>query len=284
MLVRRASLWTESVFHVLAHVEAPGLPSSCHDARYVAWIGERLGSIEARALGEDTAVIARVATTHDVLAGVQALAWVFDSPDQCRRASDRELGELGADDVASADALSIALSTGPIAEVVRAAAELELPLLAGLVGSAAARVDLRAVRRALDVVSAAAPSLRDSAVSLALPLGLRGRAFARSIVAGVPGIACPDVEHVAWQAAHEATVVDLNERERSRLADVPRGGRARRGLEAAPAAHLDGERRAIARLEARARLCGLGDAHARWLARLDLDALGAIRDVRDAPE
>ncbi len=250
------------MFHVLAHVEARGLAPSCHNPAWIEGARIALGPVTARPLGDDLHVLAAAASTHDVLASVQALAWVFDTADGARRVADRDLAMLGSEDVASLDALTIARAAGPIAEVLRAAAELELPLLEQL--EPPSDEQLATIATALDVVAAAAPSLARHAVSAARPLGLRGRAFGRSIVIGVPGIGCPTPEHAAWQAAHEATVSELA------------------GLRDAP--FLELERKAIVLLRSRARAAGLGEAHAEWLARLDVSALGSIADVDDPAE
>jgi len=197
-----------------------------------------------------------------VLASAQGLAWVFDSSGACTRAGARELAALERDDVASVDALALTVRAGPIAEVLRAAAELELPLLEALPPIPAE--ELAVIALALEATLEAAPSLPRFTVSVARPLGLRGRAFGSSIVIGLPGIDCPDAEHAAWQAAHEATVMEVAAD--SRLS------------------FLDLERRALALLRSRARAAGLAEAHGRWLSRLDLRALGPIADVDDASE
>lgn len=259
--MRLASPWTESVFHVLAHVDVGPIAASCFAPSYVRWIEERLGPARDRALGEDIAVLSAIAGgEHDLLARAQALAWVFASAEAVGRIADRELSVLRSEDVLDCDALAIAQSAGALSEVLRAAAELELPHLAKL---DAPPINRSALERALETVACAAPSLGEQNVSLARPLGLRGRALGRSIVVGVPRIACPDEEHVAWQAAHEATVGEV--------------ARVTRSFE-------DTERRALGLLRSRARAAGLADAHGRWLARLDLSALGPIADVDDPAE
>jgi hypothetical protein len=260
--VRQASLWTESVFHVLAHVEAPGLAPSCHNPAWIEWAAVRFGLSTTRSLAEDLEVIRRAATTHDALASVQALAWVFDSARACKRVTERELAMLGREDVASFDALTIALAAGPVAEVLRAASELELPILGEAESIPPGQLDT--VGHALDALVDAAPSLGRFEIAIARPLGLRGRTLGSSIVVGLPGIGCPDAEHAAWQAAHEATVNELALLRSSSFAEL--------------------ERRALALLRSRARAAGLADAHRRWLDRLDLRALGTIPDVDDASQ
>lgn len=206
--------------------------------------------------------LSRAATTHDLLARAQALAWVFESAEDSARASARELAALTAEEVASPDALAIAASAGAVAEVLRAAAELELGGLSRLEPASADA--LAEVAAASAAIARAAPSLGRFEVWVARPLGLRGRTHAGSIVVGLPGLGCPDAEHAAWQAAHEATVAETAAEGASTFVEF--------------------ERRAIGRLRSRARAAGLAEAHGRWLARLDLRALGAIADVDDAPE
>ena len=257
------------MLHVLAHLEAAGLAASCYNPAWIAWARARLGPVSTRPLAEDLHVLTRTALTHDVLARAQTLAWVFASPAEAGRVVDRVLSELVDGDVTSFDALATASSAGPIVEILRAAAELEAPLLAalddGTWGDALPSVD-----RALRDVRAAAPSLGSFQVSLARPLGLRGRVHGASIVVGCPGIGCPDAEHAAWQAAHEATVSTLAACDAHELC-------ARRTF-------LELERDALGTLRSRAEAAGLGDAHARWLARLDLSEIGSIADIDDATD
>jgi hypothetical protein len=241
--------------------------ASCHDRRWVAWAEEQLGPAASRPLGEDVRVLAAALSTHERLAAVQALAWTFSDDTQVLAAAARELGELGASEIADATALATARAAGAAAEVLRAAAELELPLLASLRASC---IDAVAFDIELAEVSAAAPELARSSVALARPLPRRGRAWRGSIFVGTPGVAGADVAHVAWQAAHKATVLEV-ERSATWLA------RQASSFEAV-------ERTALALLRSRARRVGLGDAHGRWLATLDLGALGPIPDVDDCTE
>jgi hypothetical protein len=248
-----ASAWTEAVFHVLAHVDVGRVPASCHDPRWIRWAAERMGPAAQRRLAEDAAVLATTLASHEHLARAQALAWAFPSADAARAVAARDLDALEKN-----DALSLALSAGPGAEVLRAAAELELDAIEAL---GAPPDDRAAIARALAAVAAAAPYLARCDVRLARPLPVRGRAFGRAIVVGFPRIAGAEADFVAWQAAHEATVLEIG-----------------------PGAFEDVERRAIATLRSRARRAGLGDAHARWLAGIDLSALGPIPDVDDVAD
>ncbi len=168
---------------------------------------------------------------------------------------------LGPNDVDDVRALALARRAGAAAEVLRAAAELELRLIARLppIEDAA----LAALREATASLDAVAPGPRD--VFVVRPLPRRGRAFGRKIYVGAPGVAGADATHLAWQVMHEATIEELVS-------------------ERAPTSHAEIERRALVRLRSRARARGLADAHGRWFATLDLSGLGPIPDVEDAPE
>lgn len=244
-----ASAWTEAVFHVLAHVDVGAIPASCHDLRWIRFAAERLGPARERKLAEDAAVLATLLGDHDRLAFAQALAWAFASAEEARAAVSRDLSEL------AGDAIRTALAAGPAAEVLRAAAELELDALEALEAPSSAAEEMRS---ALAAVAPAAPHLANCQVSLARPLPVRGRAFGTSIVVGVPGVPGAEAGFCAWQAAHEATVLEIG---------------------AGP--FVEVERRALALLRSRARRAGLAAEHARWLSRIDLSAIGPVADVED---
>lgn len=242
----QASAWTEAVFHVLAHVRVD-VAASCHDVRWIRHAETHLGPARDRQLAEDAAVLAKALATHDLLARAQALAWVFPSADAARAATARDLVDLE-----RSAPLDVALSAAAGVEVLRAAAELELSAIEMLPRPPAADDAM------LRDVARAAPNLARCEVTFARPLPFRGRAFGTSIVVGLPGVAGAETDFVAWQAAHEATVLEVGYGE---FADV--------------------ERRALGLLRARARRAGLEDAHARWLSGIDLSALGPIPDVAD---
>jgi hypothetical protein len=223
------------------------LPASCHDRRYIAWAENELGPADARPLGEDARVLARVASTHEVLARAQALAWVFDRPEAF---AERELVTLSNHEVADAGALAIVRSAGPVAEILRAAAELEIEYVARLPG---VTFD-DALAHELERVALAAPSLPAFTVSIARSLQWRGRVHGSSIIVGMPWAEGPDPEHVAWQAAHEATV-----------------------SECAGGSYELVESSAIALLRERAVAAGLEEAHRRWIERLDLRGVQPAR-------
>lgn len=239
---------------MLAHVDAGAVAASCHSRAWIAWAEARLGPARERSLGEDAKTIARIAATHDDLARLQLLAFLFGTRERAVAATARDLLDLRPEDVSDPGALTAGQAAGAAAEVARAATELELPAIATL---APAVVDDDAVARAFERIAPLAPELMRFDVRYVRALGIRGRAYRTTILVGTPGIAGADAEHVAWQAAHEAIVGSL-----------PR-----------PRSFVDLERDAIALLRARARAAGSGDDHARWLARFDVSALGPIPDV-----
>ena len=197
----------------------------------------------------------------DALARAHVLAWLWNDAADVRAAARHDLVDLAPASVADAAALEMLRDLGPAAEVLRAAAELELPLLAAL---EPIPIDVAAWGPALAEVAPAAPELNRLQLALARALPRRGRVYNARIMVGVPGVAGGELAHLCWQAAHEATVAEV---ERSR---------------AVPSATL--ERTAIGLLRSRAGRAGLEDAHGRWLATLDLASLGAIPDVDDATE
>ena len=258
MRIRPATPWAETVLHVLAHVNVGSVAASCHSPAWIAWAEERLGPAGERLLAEDARTLAQVARTHEVLARAHAVIWLFDDDKDASAVASRDLAELADADVKRPLALRLARDAGHAAEVLRVAAELELAPMATL----PPLTIVPDVEGALERVAVAAPRLRELEVAIARPLGLRGRVFERTILVGAPGIGGADAEHVAWQAAHEATVDEVLDRGEARGHDAI-------------------ERAAIARLRSRARAAGLDAEHARWLARFDLSALGPIPDVTD---
>jgi hypothetical protein len=256
------------VFHVLAHVDVGAVPASCHDTAYIAWAAARLGPATERALGEDARILGGALASHDGLARAQLLAWLWREEADVRAVAHRDLGDLGAPDVADPVALRVIQELGAAVEILRAAAELELPRL-GAIDPAPAERAARALADALAETARAAPWLLRMQVAMVRSLPRRGRVHHTAIFIGAPSVAGAEPEHAAWQAAHEATVIEV---ERS-----PHGRSGPSTFEAV-------EREALGLLRSRARRAGLADAHARWLATLDLSALGAIADVEDRPE
>jgi hypothetical protein len=236
-----AGAWAEAVFHVLAHVGATAhLASSVYGSAYVAAARGILGPAEERLLGEDARLLGGLLSTFASLARAQSLAWLFRSIDRASACAGRDLGALTEADVDAPELLP-SLAGEPAVEILRAAAELELPLLARLPPMA---MDLPGLGRALDALSVVAPVLPECPVGVVRALRLRGRVMGREIWVGEAPI-----EHAAWQAAHEATVAEVVER--------LHGAGERAGHD-----RVEGE--AVALLRARARAAGLGEGHAAW--------------------
>src|SRR6185312_4409465 len=132
-MVPLGPVWADLVFHVLAHASTTGaLASSLYDASYVAHCERHLGAISARSLGSDLANLEPLLTSHDILARVQCVAFLFDDPAGARAVVARELRELGDAEVRSPRALRALHGVEPLAELLRAAAELEAPYHARL--------------------------------------------------------------------------------------------------------------------------------------------------------
>lgn len=249
--MRARSTWAEAVFHVLAHVRATAhLAPSAYNPSYVTEAARALGRAEDRLLAADAARIGALAATFEQMADVEQLAWLFDSPGRARACVDRDLADLRASDVDHPRFLPAVLRAGAAAEILRAAAEIEAPLCTKLPPLA---LDERALDQALSEATVLAPLLASSTVGVVRALGIRGR-----VVAGEDGDTAPRIwvgaaptEHMAFQAAHEATVWEV-------------------GCEAAKAGipwiHEDVERAAIRRLRARAEAQGKREAHQRWLS------------------
>lgn len=242
------SRFAELVFHVLAHV--PGdVPASVFDPAYVAFVEKHAGPSASRPLGEDVAILARGATTHDILARLQMLAWVFQG--ELRAPEDRTLAELTDVDDRSALTAVTRADVVALAEVLRASAELEADVYAALPRTT---VERSVLDRALAEVSVAAPFLRACTIECVRPLRLRGRVRGRQIWVGEPSEDLgPTSEHAAFQAAHEATVAEVAEEAR------------RLGI---AHDHHALEHAALVTFAERALHAGLGSRHARWISHL----------------
>lgn len=237
--------WPDLVFHVFAHVSSEQ-PSSVYDEAYVDFVARHVGGASERTLAEDVGVLARTLDTHESLAGVQHLAWLFATPEHASAVAYRALDELSNDEVADVDSLLMLRAQGAPAEVLRCAVELERDVYERL---PAARLDRAAFDAQLRRCSRAAPWLAHCAVMPVRSLGERGRLRGREIWTGSPGSAIgPSAEYAAWQAAHEATVAELRDQGES-------------------AGEREVEYAAVALMRDRAATVGMTADHARWLAR-----------------
>lgn len=269
--------FTQLAFHLLAHVPRSG-PGNLFDARRVAWSGRVLGPRVQALLDEDAAVLAALWRASPALDVLDALPDLHASIAALRRVAARPLSDLDDADVACPDLLRALQRLGPAGELVHAAlgllAEpfaraLEDGLLAELQRARAA------IGPALTRLSTQVPGLAGARVELAAALGRRGRALPGRIVVGTLGPRGePDPLAPAIVAAHEHLVCLSGHTDytRAEWSALVRGARC---LRAAPA--------------------DLRDAHAAWLASLDLSrlvdaasALGLVAPadaaaLRDAP-
>lgn len=234
--------------HVLAHVRATAhLAPSLFDAEYIGFAARALGVAEERHLAEDAHAIGLLATTHDALVGAQLVAWLFRTKERARACEGRALGELRADDVDAPELLASVTLAGDASELVWCAALLEEEAHARLPPIAS---DDRTIATAIGAMDAIAPELARCEIATLPALRLRGRVRDAAIWIGAP---CEElalsIDHVAWQAAHEATVREVSCAHGERLAHDPL------------------EKRALDLLARRAHDAGKSVAHAAWRAR-----------------
>lgn len=258
--------WADLVFHVLAHV--PGsTPASLHSPAYIDFCRDVLGPADTRALGADLETLVPLARDPRRYAALQGLAWLFRTAEQAQQLVDRTLGELAAADVADPQLLAVLQTEGPSAEVLRAAVELEAESHRRLPPQT---WDAKSLAEELVGVAPAAPGLARCELALSRALTHHGRLAGRRVWVGGPEFpGGPSYEFVAWQAAHEATLHELQ----GRFAPPP-GGSDR------PIEHA-----AVVLLSSRAARAGLGDAHRRFVAHfaeagLTLSSLDAVWGAR----
>lgn len=244
-VVREPPLHAELVFHVLAHVRASAaLPSSVFDPAWIAFAERWMGPAAERPLGEDAAALGALVSEHRELAELQLLAWLFEDPARAAVAATRGLATLGPEDVDAPELLDWAKRAGPAAELLLIAVGLERPLLSLLPRP---ELDWEPIEAGFSEMQRVAPGLAECSIALVRSLRLRGRVRGDAIWVGAPdpahGLA---LEHVLWQAAHEASV-----------REVARHSRAEeRRIEAM----------AVVLLAERARREGREGEHAVWLA------------------
>ena len=225
---------------MLAHVRGTaGLAPSVYDADYVAQCEAVLGPASERVLGEDATVLANAMPTHGLLAQGQLLAWLFASSERAARCADRDLAALKPAEVDRPELLHHLSALGAPVELLRAAALLEQPSHARLPPP---QLDFEKFSQVLQRMEPLAPLLGGMRVSVSRALRLRGRVVGDEVWVGL----APSVEHMGWQAAHEATVAEVSE-------------------QGATLGHDALERKAVAQLRERAERAGLGGSHRRWL-------------------
>jgi len=216
--------WASLVFHVLAHVPAAGVPADLFSAEYVQYVTSTAGPASSRPLGEGVAALASSVQSHEEWAQLQHVAWLFEGLTEAHAAALIDLTDLAAESVrmASLRALGPVLSA---AELLRASALLEAPIHTAL---PAPTWDRAALAAELARACAIAPRLATAPVHVVPALTVHGRVYDRAIWIGAPAEPFNvSVEHVALQAAHEATVLEVSEAAASRRTPLPeRAGEA----------------------------------------------------------
>ncbi len=247
--------WTALVFHVLAHVPASGAPADLFSAEYAQYVADAAGPAASRPLDEGVAALASSVRSHEAWVLLQHVAWLFDGLATAQVTALIDLAALaGAAGVrmASLRALGPVL---PAAELLRASALLEALVHASLPAPAWDRAALAAE---LARACAIAPRLATSSVHVVPALTFHGRVFGGTVWIGAPVERFRvSVAHAALQAAHEATVLEVNE--------AAAGG----GM---PLAERAGEAVAVVVLAERAAAQGRSGEHAVWAARFGLRA------------
>jgi hypothetical protein len=243
--------FAQLVGHVFAHIPLDQ-PGNLHDRRYVAWSREAM-TTDARAMLEhDAALIASHWRSDRRLDVLHSMFDLHGDLDEFRRTAARPLAELEAHEVRSPKLLAL-LRRDAIAPV----AELLHSTFALLVDDFAApqlehaRAEVEPFVRRLDAII---PGFEHARVELVWALGVHGRAFPERILVGAPVAWCGcSPARQAVLAAHEHLV------------------RSSHAVD-----YLGSEWDALVRLARelqRASDPKLRDAHAQWLAELDLAAL-----------
>lgn len=255
--LRVASDYTQLALHALAHLAIPG-PGRLDDARYLAWSRAEVPPAARAPVEEDASAIASL-WARERAEVLHAMPELFSDLAQARASAARALSELTARDVADPGLLA-ALRQSAAAELLRGAILLAAPAWARFFRDELADRCARGLERIaplLAIARAMHSPLSSARVELAFPLGSRGRAFSRRILVGVPGdFAGLDAATPVVLAMHEASV---------RAHD--RGPVEERYVRAEWAALVE-----VARTVAAAP-AELREAHAAWLASLDLEEL-----------
>lgn len=258
---RAAGDWTDLVFHVLAHVPAPEFPANLFSPAYVQYVAEAAGPAGARPLGDVASVLSASLHSHADWARLQLVAWLFEDVAGAQAAALRDLEALVPESPAAAALQRAREPTLTAAEFLRASALLEAPAHAAL---PALEWDRNALAAALASACAIAPRLATARLHVAPALTHHGRVQGAAIWIGAPAPELAvSVEHVALQAAHEATVLEVGEADERSGALLPE--RVREAV-------------AVVVLAERARTQGLRAAHAAWAARWNLQADHFARD------
>ncbi len=208
LIVTPASDWAQLVFHVLAHLKPQtNMPASLYDAHYVRWCEQHLEPAQLRTLAADTEALSQLCPTHAQLARLSLMPLLFSSIAQAERCHAAELSELKASEVDSAELLA-SLRVHDASELLRCAALLECSTWERLPQFAPGS----ALEERLQELAPLTPTLANMQVHTVPALRLRGRVMQRKIWIGLPNdVFGPSVEHVCWQAVHEATVLEVSD-------------------------------------------------------------------------
>jgi hypothetical protein len=241
--------WTEAVFHVLAHVRGTAhLPASVYDSQYAHLVAEHAGAVSERPLGEDVVLLAEAFPDHEALSRAQLVTELFGSTAEAVASAQTDLADLSQPHQTAVLATLAPISRG--VELLRCAALLEAPIVETLPSDG---VDLNELRSALERVHPASPTLPGYTIVPIRPLRLRGRLVGDQIWTGAPSDRLElTAAHVAWQAAHEASVGEVSRAVRS--APSP-----------SPLSERDIEHVAVVLMAERARDHGLQALHLQWL-------------------
>ncbi|HET9956086.1 MAG TPA: hypothetical protein VFQ61_16380 [Polyangiaceae bacterium] len=260
--------FAELTFHVLAHVPNP-TPGSLYDPAYIARVATWLGAASDRTLGEDVRLLVEGTRDFAGYARIQNLAWLFATPEQAQKVAAVDITALTPTQVEDPSALAALCAPAwqglkNTIELLRCAITLESAVFQRLPSWNWSR---DALRDWLRRVRSAAPSLDQFRISTLRSLGWRGRVRGREIWIGEPFESGPSVAHLAFQAAHEASVAELN--------DLDCSERER-------------ESAALVLFAQRARAAGLAQEHAKWLQHfggtIGTDPVALRRELRDAVE
>lgn len=256
-----ADAFTQLAVHVLAHVPRSG-PADLHDAGHIA-ASARLFSPRASALlAEDAATLAALWRADPSLDALDGLPELHASLHSFRRTATRPLASVQADEVAAPPLLRALQRLGPAGELVHASLALLADEFAAVFNTEIEPIVRRGqdeLRPWLTRLYAQIPGLADARIELVWALGPRGRAMPTRILIGCPGH-LTDAATPAIVAAHEYAVCTSGQVD-----------------------HVHAEWSALVRLARSFKKTApdpLRDAHARWLAGLDLaDLLTAARDA-----
>lgn len=256
MILAPTDGFTDLVLHVLAHVRLGG--AGClRDSRIREWALARMPDALARMLEHDAAVLEQAWSNGRVPWVVHAWPELLGSLDDLQAIATQELAALTAAQVRAPEVLArIHAARTPALELFHATLCTLAPWYAQQREAELVPALLQAVDRArpwLDQATRVLPSLASARVELSWSLGPRGRAFPSRIVVGAPA-AWNDMEArtSAVLAMHEQAVHDAGHPSYAEAEWAALTGLAARMLDAPDP---------------------LREAHARWLASLELRPL-----------